>query len=121
MKDDTRKRMAKKIASKTLISSQGTSLSSVLQLGSSQARLAMEQIEGIYDKAIALIEDSKQKEHIYSEAGDMITNMRELIERMDEGLAIVSYAASRIDQRKLKNKFPAHIRDGIDDAVKRDT
>lgn len=121
MKKKAQIRVAQKVAAKTLIGSQGTSLSSVLQLGSSHSRLAVEQIEGIYNKALALIDDSDEKEHIYSEAGDMIANMRELLERLDEGLAIVSYAASRLEQKKIKNRFPAHIRDEIDDAVKKDT
>lgn len=122
MNRNAKKKMARRIATQKMIkSSQGTSLSSVLQLGSSQSRIAVEQIERIVEKGMSLIDSSSHKEHIYAEAGDMITNMRELLERLTEGLSIISYATSRIDQRKLKNKIPSYIREEINDAVKKDT
>lgn len=121
MKNKTQREMASRVAAKALIGSSGTSLSAVLLNGASQARIAFDQIERIVERAVRLIDESEKKEHIYSEAGDMITNMRSLLSQANEGLSLLSYAAAKVDEKKLKNDFPASLRDEIDNAVKKDT
>lgn len=122
MNEKTQKALARRVAAKTLVTgSSGTALSAVLLNGASQARIAFDQIQRIVDRGMRLIDESDHKEHIYSEAGDMITNMRSLLEQASEGLSIISYAAAKVDEKKLKNDFPAALRDEIDKAVKKDT
>jgi hypothetical protein len=113
-------KLAKKVALMTYTASLGSDLSAIFQYGSSHARIALDQIEDVVERAVRLIDESEHKEHIYGEAGDLIVNMRELMGRLEEGLAIIAYASSKVDEKHLRNKFPNHIRDEIDFTVKKD-
>ena len=116
-----RQKMARRLALRTLSGSSGTALSALIQSGASQSRVALDQLKAMVDRALALVNESDQKDHIYAEAGDMISNVRGVLDRLEEGLAIVSYASAKVDEKKLKNGIPATIRDEIDKAVKKDT
>jgi len=113
--------MAKRVAMRCLVASSGTDLSTVFLSGTSKARLAADKLQEHIDRGMALINDSTHKEHIYAEAGDMITETRSLLQEIQDGLAILSYAAAKLEEKKLRNDVPAHLRDRIDDSVKRDT
>lgn len=120
---DTKRRMklARRVAGRCLVASSGTELSSVIQNGSSRARLAVDQLEDAIERGIALINESEHKEAIYAEAGDLIQSVTDLLAQTQEGLAIVSYAVAKLDEKKLRNRIPAHVRDQVDQAVKKDT
>ena len=115
-------KIANRVASRALMEgSSGTQLASVFRGASSKSKQAMSEIEEIMQKAIDLIDESDEKDHIYSKAGDMIARFPDLVDEVNKGLDIISYASSRIDQKKLKNKVPSDTRQFIDRAIKKDT
>lgn len=116
-----RAEMAKRVAARCFVASSGTDLSTVFLSGTSKARMAAEKLQTHIDRGMKLINDSTHKEHIYAEAGDMITETQALLHEIMDGIAILSYAAAKLEEKKLRNDVPAGIRDRIDDAVKRDT
>ena len=114
-------KIANRVLGRVLDGSSGTQLAAVFREASSKSKKAMSELEDIVDKAIELIEESEEKDHIYSKAGDMISRTPDLLDEINKGLDIISYTSSRIDQKKLKNKVPADTKQYIDKVIKRDT
>ena len=113
-------KIASNVAAKVLEGSTGTSLASVLRKASSQSQMAMSELTEAVERALRLINDSEHKDVIYSKAGDLITSIPDLMTEIEEGLDIISYASSKIDQKKLQNRIPADTRKQIDQVVKKD-
>lgn len=105
---------------RSLTASSGTDLSTVFLSGTSKARMAADKLQAHIEKGMRLINDSTHKEHIYAEAGDMITETSALLQEIQDGLAILSYAAAKLEEKKLRNDVPVSMRDRIDESVKRD-
>lgn len=121
MSDDSKRDIANRVALRYFVASSGTELSTVVQNGATKARLAAEKLQDSLNKGMALINDSPHKEAIYAEAGGLLTEVQGLMDEIYDGLAIVSYASAKVEQKKLKNEVPARIREQIDNAVKTDT
>jgi len=121
MSENDSKAMARRVALRYLVASSGTELSTIFLHGASKARMACEKLEMSMEKGLTLINDSTHREHIYGEAGDLIVEARSLLSEIQDSMVIISYAAGKIDEKKLKSKVPAGIRDRIDLAVKKDT
>jgi hypothetical protein len=109
-----------RVVVRAMLASSSTDLSSVLQQGSSRSMLAMKDLEDSLERALKLINHHDQKESIYAEAGDLISNVRGQIEEIKEGLNIVTYASAKITEKKLRNQVPVKVRDQVDQSVKRD-
>lgn len=108
---------SKKVASNYLASLQDTT--SILNLGVSQANVATESLGRLIEEAKSIIDKSTHKEHIYKEAGDLLLLATALLDDLQAGLNTVSYLTSKVDQKKLRNLIPAHLRAEIDSLVKR--
>lgn len=112
--------LAAKVAHRCIMgSAEWSELAPILLHSASQVQIAISQIEAMVNRATRLIDSSPQKEHIYSEAGDMITGIRGLLTEAAEGAATLSYAAGKVNEKKLKGDVAVAIKDGIDDAIKK--
>lgn len=94
------------------------SINSILQDHISDARISLHQLEDIVERSIDLINESDKKEHIYSEAGDMIYNVTGLIEDLKDSILSLAYMAGRRDYRDLKNRIPVEERNEIDETIR---
>lgn len=119
MTDDVSK-IARRVCVRYLTSSSSTEMSAVYQKGTSQARLSLNKLQEMLDRAISLIDASPDKESIYAQAGDLISAIPEHMRSLQEALDILAFASSKIDEKKLKNRIPIGVREQIELAVKRD-
>lgn len=84
--------MANKVAQKYL--SQG--LRDQMQASLSQARVQASVLEEMVERGQKLIEASEHREHIYREAGDMITRFQTSLTELNRHLATVSYVVNQM-------------------------
>lgn len=89
---EKKRKLARKVAQKYL----SQSLRDQMQSSSSQARLRVSELDSMVERALAIIEDSDHKEHIYKEAGDMITRFQEVLEGLKDDLAEINYLISNL-------------------------
>lgn len=94
------------------------SMNTIVQKNTADAKIALNQLEDIVDRALDLINDSDQKEEIYAEAGDMIYNVSGLIEDLKDNVLSLSYMSARKEHRDVKNRIPAEEREEIDQTIK---
>lgn len=92
-----------------------------LQKAVSEARLDMGQLDTLTKRALALVEASNQKEHIYKEAGDMIFLYQAALDSMQEHLATVSYIVERLSLASAADDLTPTVKQELDDAFKGDT
>ena len=110
------------IAKRVLLryASSGTQVSSILQHSASQAHIALDSLDDLVIRSLALINDSEHQEAIYAEAGDMIVDIQHVLQDLREGVEITSYVASKLTDKKLKTTIPIRVKGLVDDAVKGD-
>ena len=110
-------KLYKKVA-KRYIESREYSVNPVIQENVSGARTSLNQLEEVIERGIQIINESEKKEHIYSEAGDMILNVTGIIKDLKEKLLSLSYFVSKKEFKNVKNRVPAEMREEIDDVIK---
>lgn len=114
------KQLARKVAFRYIQSAaEWSHLAPILLKGATQAQMAVECLEALTARAQSLIDASEHKEHIYREAGDIISGIRGEMSKIREGVAVITYAAGKVNEKKLKGSFPAALKDNIDRAIKK--
>lgn len=119
MKQKNLSKIALKVASRHLMSSVEIDLSSLIQQRTLQTLESVNQMEDLITQALRLVQESKQKEHIYSEAGDLISSVHETLDNLKEGVEILHYISSKMGIKKVRNKVPLEVRNSIDKIIKR--
>ena len=69
------------------------------------ARLRCEQLKGYIDRAMRLVSESTQKNHIYEVAADLLYAIPDALFRLDKALDATALAASRLDYEELKQEL----------------
>lgn len=87
-----RRRLARKVAQKYL----GRGLRDQMQVSLSSARVRLDELDGMVARGVALVDGSEQREHIYKEAGDMITRFQSALRELREHLALLSYVVNQM-------------------------
>lgn len=85
--------------------------------GVSTARVEVHRIHQLLNKAINIIEDSPEKEHIYQVAGDLIQAVTRRMGVLETSLDATSYALSKMGEDHLKDRLPISQRALVDETV----
>lgn len=96
------------------------SVAHLSQRALAQAWLAHESLSDLTEKATALIEASKAREHIYKEAGDMVFLYQAALEDLGQQLAQLSYMVGHVEAEAVENDIPQGVRQHIQKALKGD-
>jgi len=67
-----------------------------MQANLSGARVRLTELGDMVERGAALIDASEHREHIYKEAGDMITRFRTALQEVEEHVAEVSYVVNQM-------------------------
>jgi len=86
------RRLAAKVAQKYL----SKTLRDQMQVNLSSARVQLDTLEEMVDRGVRLIEASTHRDHIYREAGDMITRVQSSITDIRSNVAEVSYVVNHM-------------------------
>lgn len=85
--------------------------------GVSKARLEAHRMRHLTDRALRLVEDSEQKEHLYRIAGDIIISIPKRLEGMEIALDRTSLALSKMGEEFLSARLPLSEKVLVDEAV----
>lgn len=114
------KKALQEVVFRKLEATSGTDLSSILAQASARSNVALKDLECLLDRCLDIASNHEAKELIYAEVGDAISDVRFQIEEIRAGLQVISYASSKLEEKRLKSQIPSRIRDQIDVSVKRD-
>lgn len=73
-----------------------TVLCNYLQTSVSDARIFQNKLTALTERALALINDSPQKEEIYKDAGDLIFQYQTALEDLKESLSVLAYISGKL-------------------------
>lgn len=82
------------------------------------ARLRCDQLKRLVERAMRLVSESAQKEHIYEVAGDLLHGVPDALFRLDKALDATALAASRIDYEELKQQIRPEKVQELEDVLK---
>lgn len=88
--------------------------------GVTAARVDAHRLEKLISLALALVEKSSHKDHLYQVAGDLIMSIPQALQRLERALDRTSYALAKIGEDHLKDRLSlsdrAMVEDGIQNA-----
>jgi len=111
--------LTQKLAARFLMSSTPRGLSTVFQYAASSSLLGVETLSHVLTKALELINESEQKEHIYAEAGHLISQARNSLSTIEDGMSVVSYAALKLEEKRVKPSLSSEVKEIIDERIKK--
>lgn len=91
----------------------------LLSEGVSSARVEAYRLRHLVNRAMALIEKSVAKDHLYQVAGDIIVGLPERLDRIENTLDRTSYALSKMGDAHLKQRLPIHDREMVEESIER--
>lgn len=91
---------------------------SLLTEGVTDARLNVHRVRLLADRAIALVQQSTARDHLYQVAGDLILGLPKAVEDAEVALDRTSYALTVMGQDFLRGRLPFTDRYIVDEAIK---
>lgn len=91
----------------------------LLAEGVSSARLEAHNLRSVVARVLRLVEESEDKEAIYSVAGDLILSVPDLVESLEVDLDRTSYALSVLGKDTLRDSLSSQDRNRVENAVER--
>lgn len=91
---------------------------SLLAEGVTDARLNVHRIRLLADRALALVEQSEARDHLWQIAGDIILALPEAVKDAELSLDRTSYALTVMGQDFLRGRLPFTDRHIVDEAMK---
>jgi hypothetical protein len=85
--------------------------------GVNAARVDVHRLHQIVGKVLRLVEQSKDREHIYQVAGDVILGIPQILDRLEQQLDETGYALSIMGKDHLKDRLPLSRRTRVDETV----
>ena len=85
--------------------------------GVNAARVDAHRLHQLLKKVEKLVETSTAKEHIYQVAGDMLSAIPSLVEKIEGSLDETSYALSLMGKEHLKDRLPVSSRAMVDATI----
>lgn len=85
--------------------------------GVNAARVDAHRLHQLLKKVEKLVDTSSEKEHIFQVAGDLLSAIPKLVERMEGQLDETSYALSLMGKEHLKDRLPVSSRALVDATV----
>ncbi len=89
----------------------------LLTEGVTRARLESHRIQHMVNRAIKLVEDSEEKEHLYQIAGDMIVSIPDRLDQLNIALDRTGLALSKMGEEFLDSRLPLSDKQMVDDAI----
>ena len=89
----------------------------LLTEGVTRARLDSHRIRHMINRALKLVEDSEDKEHLYQIAGDIIEGISERMDQLDASLDRTGLALSRIGEEFLSARLTLTDKNLVDEAI----
>jgi hypothetical protein len=83
----------------------------------SDARVDAHRLHQLIHKVLALVNSSKEKEHLYQVAGDMVHAIPERLEKLEQRLDNLSYALSIMGKEHLRERLPVADRALIESTI----
>ena len=91
----------------------------LLTEGASSARLETHRLRHLLDRALSLVDRSKDRDHIYQVAGDLILESPRRLETLETHLDRLSYALSVLGSDHLRERLPLSDKTLVDEATHR--
>ena len=92
---------------------------SILSEGVSSARVEAYRLRHLVNRAMAIIEQSVAKDHLYQVAGDIIMGVPSRLDRIEQTLDRTSYALAKMGDAHLKQRLPIHDREMVEESIER--
>lgn len=89
----------------------------LLTEGVSSSRLKVHRLKQMFRRALALVESSAQKDHLYAVAGDVIQGMPSVISALETDLDRTSLALSKMGDDFLSARLPKEDKDTVDNSL----
>lgn len=89
----------------------------LLTEGTTAARVEVHRLRHLLMRAMKLVEDSEQKDHIYQVAGDILLALPTRVTALETVLDRTAYALSKMGEEHLRERLPFGERMLVDDAV----
>ena len=89
----------------------------LLTEGVTRARLESHRIRHMFNRVLKLVEDSKEKEHIYQISGDVIVGVPERMDQLDVALDRTSLALAKMGEDFLSARLSISDKTLVEDAV----
>lgn len=90
---------------------------SLLTEGVTQARVDIHRLRLMFDRAQVLVEESTQRDHLYSVAGDMIEGLPDTLSSVERALDRTSYALAVMGEDFLRSRLTFDDRVRVDRAT----
>lgn len=91
----------------------------LLSEGVSSARVEAYRLRHLVNRAMAIIEQSVAKDHLYQVAGDIIMGVPSRLDRIEQTLDRTSYALAKMGDAHLKQRLPIHDREMVEESIER--
>lgn len=85
--------------------------------GVNAARVEAHQLHQYVSKILDLVEKSREREHLYQVAGDIIVDFPRRLERLEEQLDELGYALSVMGKDHLRDRLSLSRRNRVDQTV----
>jgi len=102
--------MRKKVSNSTMLA--------LITEGVMASRVELHRLRQMIRRGQQLVENSKQKEHIYEEAGDLVASIPDRLEALEKNLNRTAYALSQMGRKDLRTQITVDDRDLVDESVK---
>ena len=89
----------------------------LLTEGVSSSRLKVHRLKQMIRRALALVESSEQKDHLYAVAGDLIQGMPSVIDTLETDLDRTSLALSKMGDNFLSARLSKEDKDTVDNSL----
>lgn len=89
----------------------------LLNEGVSQARLDAHRIQHLMTRCLKLVEASKEKDHIYQVAGDIIMGLPKRLDHLEMVLDRTSLALAKMGETFLESRLPISEKALVDEAI----
>ena len=86
--------------------------------GASKARVDAHRIRHMIERAMKMVESSKDKERLYQLAGDIIVGIPERLDQLETALDRTNLALAKLGEEFLESRLPAYEKAMVDEAVK---
>lgn len=113
-------KIAQKVLYRYVIGTSHLSLSHLFQASSAHAKGALDTLERSIQQAKHLIDDSEKQEHIYAEAGTIISDVQRSLQVLRENIDLISYASLKIEEKRVRSKIDSTTRKEIESKIKKD-
>lgn len=85
--------------------------------GVAAARVEAHRLHQLLQKGLQFVECSRQREHLYQVAGDLIVEVPRRVESLECRLDELAYALSIMGQDHLKDRLPLSRRNEVEESV----